>query len=678
MRLLSGNTFASKITLIVLLASSLASATLVGTFLAYDSVRAHEQLENRLSSLADILGQNSSAALDFDDRQAAEDVLLALRREASVVSACLYRPDGDLFAQYQREQGFHPCSPQLDRNPAPPGYTRVIASMGHRNDVAGTLLVESDQSEIQLRLRNLLEVAAALLVIALLVGGVAGNLLQRKISRPIRDLVDAMREVKAKHNFAIRVVPGDTSEIGELGMGFNGMLSELEKRATEKREFEAQLKFQATNDELTKLPNRRLLIDRLEHALAVAERHQEKVALLYIDLDGFKLVNDSLGHTVGDELLVNVAARLSARVRKADTLARLGGDEFAVVLSGPDLESRAGRIADELLESLKQGFEIGEHEITIAASIGVSFYPQNGENAALLLQNADSAMYGAKRAGKNCVMYFSEDIGASVRERLNLETQLRAALAHGGIHVEYQPQFEIGTLRLLGFEALARWTHPTLGKIPPDKFIPIAEESGLIIPLGAYIMECACRQAKQWQSISANRLEVAVNVSSIQFLRDAFADEVEAVLHRTGLEPDFLQIELTESVMLSGLHRVTESMHRLAASGISMAIDDFGTGYSSLSYLPKLPFRVLKIDRTFVSEIGLRPELEAMVHSLVTLAHNLDMRVVVEGVETEQQLAIMADLGCNAIQGFLLGRPTADPSAVILQQSDPTACINVG
>ena len=675
MQLPSGKTFASKATLMMLIASSLASATLVGTFLAYDSVRAHFQLESRLSSIADIVGQNSSAALDFDDRQAAQEVLLALQKDASIVSACLYQPSGELFAQYQRQQGAKPCSSELDRGAAPPGCIRVIRSVKHRNDLAGMLLLVADLSEIQLRWRQLVEVTGGLLMIALIVGGVSGNLLQRRISRPIDRLVNAMRQVTTKHNFAIRVVPGDTREIAELGAGFNGMLSELEKHAAEKREFEAVLARQATNDDLTGLPNRRLLTDRLSHALALAERHHQQVALLYIDLDGFKLVNDSLGHSVGDELLIEVAARLNARVRKSDTLARLGGDEFAVVLSGPGVEQRSWSIASTLLESLQPAFNIGEHEITIGASIGVSLYPQHGATAAELLQNADSAMYGAKRTGKNRVKCFSDEFGASVRERMNLETQLRAALAHGGIHVEYQPEYEIGSSHIVRFEALARWTHPTLGRITPSKFIPIAEESGLIVPLGAYIMECACREAKRWQSISPHRVQVAVNVSSMQFQRETFIDEVEAILRHTGLEPGLLQLELTESVMLSGVQRVTEGLNRLAAFGVTLAIDDFGTGYSCLSYLSQLPFHALKIDRSFVNEIGIRPELEAMVHSMITLAHNLGMRVIAEGVETDKQLELLAQLGSNEIQGYLLGHPTPNPAALLgscSEQSAPT------
>jgi diguanylate cyclase len=661
-------------TLMMLVASGLSTVTLMGTFLAYDSVRAHSQLQNHLSSLANIVGQNSSAALDFDDQKAAEEVLLALRSEVTIVSACLYRPSGELFAQYQRQPVFHECGKQIASNSTRQGYIQVIRPVEYRNDFAGTLRVESDLSEIKSRQKRLLQVTAALLVISLVVGGIAGYLLQRRISRPIRDLSEAMREVTAQHNFAVRVTPHDASEIGQLGLGFNSMLTELEKRAEEKREFEALLKHQATNDELTGLPNRRLLADRLSHALAVAERYGEKVALLYIDLDGFKLVNDSLGHSVGDELLVNVAARLNARVRKSDTLARLGGDEFAVVLAGPDLENQAGKIAAAVLQSLEPAFNIGEHEITIGASIGVSFYPDHGDNAALLLQNADSAMYRAKREGKNRIRYFSEDIGASVRERLGLENQLRAALAHGGIHIEYQPEFEIGTRRIVRFEALARWTHPTLGRIPPVKFIPIAEESGLIVPLGSYIMERACREAVHWQSLSPTPIQVAVNVSSIEFLRDSFVDDVENILRRTGLKPGLLQIELTESVMVSGIERVVESMYRLTKLGVYLAIDDFGTGYSCLGYLPRLPFHCLKIDRSFVSEISSRPELEAMVHSLITLAHDLNMCVIVEGVETEQQLSLLARLGGNVIQGYLLGRPTADPSAVLQEHFAPALC----
>jgi diguanylate cyclase (GGDEF)-like protein len=439
------------------------------------------------------------------------------------------------------------------------------------------------------------------------------------------------------------------------------MLAELEKRAEDKRAFEAQLKHQALNDDLTGLPNRRLLADRLSHALDVALRAEHQVALVYIDLDGFKLVNDSLGHAVGDLLLQQVSERLRSRVRASDTLARLGGDEFAVVLAGVNALEQAAAVAETLLGILAPPFTIDEHEITITASIGVSVFPGNGTTPVELLQQADGAMYAAKRMGKNRMMVFSNELGASIRERLHLETQLRSALAHGEIVVQYQPEFDVRTRKLVRFEALARWTHRTLGPIAPAKFIPIAEETGLIVPLGLYIMEMACAEAVRWQAVAGYPIQVAVNVSSIQAVRETFVEEVAATLRDTHLDPRLLQIELTESVMLNGATRVGEALNRLAALGVSLAIDDFGTGYSCLSYLPKLPFDALKIDRSFVNELGERREVDAMVHSLVMLAHNLGMRVIAEGVETEEQMGLITRIGCNEVQGYLLGRPTSDP-----------------
>lgn len=407
------------------------------------------------------------------------------------------------------------------------------------------------------------------------------------------------------------------------------------------------------------------MADRLNHALASATRDLSCVALLYIDLDGFKLVNDSLGHSVGDLLLADVAKRLQSRVRDSDTLARLGGDEFAIILSGVRSKEQPGRIGEQLLEALGAPFSIEGHEIRIGASIGISLFPDHGISSVLLLQNADSAMYAAKRAGKNQVAYFSEDLGTSVRERLNLEHELRYALEHGEISVHYQPEFELGTYDIVRFEALARWSHPTLGQIPPAKFIPIAEESGLIVELGAYVLELACREAVRWQSTNSHPIQVAVNVSSIQFARATFVDEVVEVLRSSGLSPTLLQIELTESVIVNGMEHVTQAMSRLSKLGVGMAVDDFGTGYSSLSYLPNLPFHALKIDRSFISELEHRPELKAMIRSLVMLAHSLGMKVIAEGVETRGQLDLIEKLGGNEVQGYLLGKATAEPMAFI-------------
>ncbi len=661
------SSFAHKMTLLALLTSSIVSIILMAAFLGYDSVSARAQLHNRLTSLADIVGQNSAAALVFDDRAAAVEVLQALRAENSIVSACLYQSSGELFAQYGRRVGLRACPAPLQNEPAAESdFLRVRSAITHQGDLVGTLLLQSDLQEIQQRWRHLLRVTCWLLLVALLVGGVAGSLLQRRISQPVGALATAMQQVTERQDFSARVQPSGCDEIARLGAGFNSMLRELERQAAEKKAFAAQLQHQALNDDLTGLPNRRLLTDRLSHALAVAHRQELEVALVYVDLDGFKLVNDSLGHAVGDLLLRQAAHRLQSRVRQSDTLARLGGDEFAVVITGKRAGPDAAEVSAALLEVLTPPFLIEDHEIAISASIGISLFPENGATPLLLLQQADSAMYAAKKVGKNRIVYFSRELGASVRERLDLETQLRNALTNGEIVVWYQPEFDVASRRLIRFEALARWRHPVLGMISPGKFIPIAEETGLIVPLGRLVMETACREALRWQSTALEPVQVAVNVSSLQLIRDNFVEEVNGIIESTGLPPRLLQIELTESVMLRGAQSAAVTMHRLADLGVGLAIDDFGTGYSCLSYLPQLPFDALKIDRSFVSELGARPETEALVHSLVILAHKLGMRVIAEGIETEKQLERLAEIGTNEVQGFLLGRPTPDPLAFLL------------
>jgi len=490
-------------------------------------------------------------------------------------------------------------------------------------------------------------------------------------AKAILDLARAMRHVTVSKDFSRNVTVGKDYAIGQLGIAFNKMLGELKLREAAKQKAEEKLQHQALTDELTGLPNRRLLSDRLIQTLALAKREQNVIGVLYIDLDGFKMVNDSLGHRVGDLLLCQVTERLKSRIRLSDTLARLGGDEFTIILTKLNCKEDAENVGRGLLDVLIKPFVVENQEITISASIGISIYPEDSSDEIDLLQHADSAMYAAKRNGKNQLVYFTPELGSLVRERLSLENQLRGALARDEITIHYQPEFDISSGQLIRFEALARWIHPTLGTIPPTKFIPIAEESGLIIPFGAYIMERACVEAAHWQTIALVPIQIAVNVSSLQFMRESFVQEVSDVLGHSNLNPALLQIELTESVMLSGAEKAAETMKGLRALGVSIAIDDFGTGYSCLSYLPKLPFSALKIDRSFVRELESRPETRAMVQSLITLAHNLDMQVIVEGIETPEQLAMIRSFGANAVQGYLLGRPTADP-VNLLSQNNPT------
>ncbi|HEY1499647.1 MAG TPA: EAL domain-containing protein [Acidobacteriaceae bacterium] len=480
-------------------------------------------------------------------------------------------------------------------------------------------------------------------------------------AQAIRDLSGAMEQVSTAQQFDTQVSVRGSEEIAHLVVGFNTMLSELGQRDRAKRDAEARLQHMALIDDLTGLPNRRLLADRLSQNLAKARRENRKVALLYINLDGFKLVNDSLGHGIGDVLLGQVAERLKSRFRQSDTLARIGGDEFTLILDHVQNSNEAEKAAESVLDALKAPFEIDGRSIRITASIGISLFPDHGDEGGQLLQQADCAMSAAKKNGKNCVVQFGEDLGNAARERMTMEGELRHAIEAREINVYYQPEFDLATNTIVRFEALARWTHPELGSIPPLNFIPIAEESGLIVPLGAYVMERACADAVTWQRRTKRPIQVAVNVSSVQFARDTFVEEVEEILERTGLKPTLLQLELTESATLSGVERAAEIMRRLKSRGISIAMDDFGTGYSCLSYLPKLAFDALKLDRSFVNELIVRPETRAFVQSILLMAHNLHMKVIVEGIETKEQLELMRALGTNEAQGYLLGRPSPNP-----------------
>lgn len=488
----------------------------------------------------------------------------------------------------------------------------------------------------------------------------------------IGELSNALEKASTERRFELVTPMAASEHVAPLVAGFNTILTELQCRERAGKEAEARIRHLVVMDELTGLPNRRLLWDRLSQSLAKARREQRTIALLCIDLDGFKLVNDSFGHHVGDALLNQVAQRLRSRFRRSDTLARIGGDEFSLILDHLQKAADAEVAAKSLQELLTSPFEIDGHSIRITASIGISLFPDHGQEGGQLLQQADCAMYAAKRNGKNRIVQFGDGLGHAARERLMLEAELRRAIADQQIFIHYQPEFDLTTQSIVRFEALARWAHPKLGLIPPLSFIPIAEESGLIIPLGAWIMERACMDALVWQEQANRPIQVAVNVSSVQFARDSFSDEVEDILRRTGLPPGLLQIELTESATLTRLDHAAEMMRRMKNMGVSVAIDDFGTGYSCLSYLPKLSFDALKIDRSFVNELLVRPEMGAFVQSILTLAHNLHMKVIVEGIETKEQLDLIRALGTNEAQGYLLGRPSPNPVEQLRRGWTPT------
>jgi diguanylate cyclase (GGDEF)-like protein len=432
-----------------------------------------------------------------------------------------------------------------------------------------------------------------------------------------------------------------------------------------------QLAQQAHYDALTQLPNRLLFHDRLHQAMAHARRHRSKVAILWLDLDGFKRINDTLGHRSGDALLRLAAQRLQGCVREADTLARLGGDEFTVVLKDVRDLAAARLAAEEFLKVLRQPFRLDSHDLSIGASIGVSVYPDHGEDVTAVVKSADIAMYRAKALGKNRVETFDVSMADAERERLELEIELRAGIASEEFELYYQPQVDLDG-RLAGLEALVRWNHKAKGVVSPGWFIPMAETSGLIVPLGAWVLRRACLQCREWMDLGLAVPTLAVNVSTVQLTQSEFAAYVKQCLDEVHLAPEHLELEITESSFLSDAVETNQQIERIRALGVNISIDDFGTGYSSLSYLHRLPVDRLKIDRSFVRDINnVSAGTASVVRAIVVMAHSLDLSVVAEGVESAEQLEAIREAGCDFAQGFYFYRPLpVDVTARLLASSE--------
>ncbi len=426
---------------------------------------------------------------------------------------------------------------------------------------------------------------------------------------------------------------------------------------SERKEAEDRIRQLAEFDLLTRLPNRALLHDRLTQAIAIAEREKKRVAVLVIDMDRFKTVNDSLGHATGDEILQEVAARLRRLVRQSDTVSRMGGDEFAVVLTALDQPANALPVIRKIREALGEPYLIRNQDFHITPSIGVSLFPDNGSDAETLIKNADAAMYHAKDEGRNNFQFFTADFNQWATNRLHIENGLRHALARNELVLHYQPQVDLATLRIVGCEVLLRWQPQGQAPIPPDRFIPIAEDTGLIVPIGAWVLDEACRQLAEWDAQGAAPMRLAVNVAVPQLRQPDFVGYVRDTLARHGLSSERLEIEVTESVLLDQDERIRYTLEGLVELGIMLSLDDFGTGYASLSYLRNFRFDVLKIDRSFVSELHRNPDDITLIRAIISIARDMSLLTIAEGIESTEQRAILNDLGCRVGQGYHFSRP---------------------
>ncbi|HJV95014.1 MAG TPA: EAL domain-containing protein, partial [Albitalea sp.] len=547
---------------------------------------------------------------------------------------------------------------------------RVEATLRHReNELRAIIEAEPECVKIMSADGILLQMNAAGLAMMearaeQAIGKPIWQLLMPEHREPYRQLTEnVLRGEKGKLEFEIVGLKGthrwlETHAVRLVGDG-NGapMLLSVTRDITERKLAERRLSYLAHNDHLTGLPNRMQFIEHLEQAIAEADHNERLVGIVFLDLDRFKYINDSLGHQAGDMLLQELAVRLNGAVRRGDTVARFSGDEFALVLADMAHVDDATRVAQKILDVFKQPFRLSGHELFLTASLGITLYPFDDRDAPGLLRNADVAMYRAKESGRNSYQFYVAEMTAKVTERLSLENDLRSALERGELLLHYQPIADCKTGRLFGMEALLRWNHPSRGLISPLQFIPLAEETGLIVPIGEWVLRAACEQCKAWHKLGYPSLNVAVNLSARQFHRHDLAASIYNILQATGLNPASLTLELTESLIMQQADASIAALRELKARDMRLSVDDFGTGYSSLSYLKRFPIDTLKIDKSFVRDIPGDADDAAIAGAVITMAHSLGLKVVAEGVETAEQLRFLHEHGCDTMQGYYFSRP---------------------
>lgn len=508
--------------------------------------------------------------------------------------------------------------------------------------------------------------AIAMIALAAVMGLVIARIVSLRIEGSVAQLIAFSRRV-ASGDFSARAPQGRDDEFGILAKAMNQMAESIENSNVLLESSADTLKHQATHDALTGLPNRALLEDRLKQAISYADRYARLMTVVFINLDGFKMVNDSLGRKAGDELLKAMAARMSQCLRSVDTVVRTGGDEFVVVLyDRPGDGTEIAPALQRLLDAIALPVQIDGQAVQVTGSMGVATYPADGADADALVMNADAAMYRAKASGRNNFQFYAAEMSGTSRDRLAMREGLRHAIARGELHLAYQPKVDMGSGEVIGVEALVRWQHPERGLVSPTDFIPLAEETGLIVPIGEWVLRTACFQHMAWQRAGLPAFGVSVNVSARQFRERTLIEQVARALADSGLEARFLELELTESMVMDDLESALLSMKALQAMGVQLSIDDFGTGYSSLSALKRFPIARLKIDRAFVRDIPDDDEDKAIAKAIISLGHELNLKVIAEGVENEQQLEFLRANGCDEMQGYLFSPPVSPAQLAVL------------
>jgi diguanylate cyclase (GGDEF)-like protein len=657
-RMLNNLRLRTKLSLVVIASTLMASLLLfvAVTLLEYHDSR--HRVEERAQGLARVLAQNVRAPLSFEDPAAASRVLEGLGAVPEVRWAALLDMQSAVFAAYALRDSKLPSMADLVRLVAEDAAGVATGVLVHTVElvrvdgaVVGRLVLCTDAAPaFSATLTRALLVLMGAAVIGLLASAAAVKV-QDSMVQPIAGLADVMHDVSRTHAYRTRVSTSRSDEVGALYDGFNLLLGELEARDTVLQRQQARLFTLAHVDAVTGLSNRHHFRMMLDEALTRLSGHP--FALLCLDLDRFKTVNDALGHDVGDHLLALVGQRLKALSRQGDMVARLGGDEFAMILRNVADPQEVQRIADRVLAALCASVDIDGLTVPLGVSVGMVLAPRDGDQPEQLLKNADLALYSAKASGRGRACFYDASMSAGVVRRLQLERALRSAIMLDQLSVVYQPQVDLASRAVIGFEALVRWKHPELGDVRPDEFIAVAEDAGLINEIGAWVLEQACMVAATWPA----HLSVAVNLSAVQVMTQDLPLLIERVLAATGLPAARLEVEITESVLLNETEATLAQLHGLNRLGVRIALDDFGTGYSSMAYLRRFPFDKLKIDRCFVKALTTEPDARVIVHAIIDMATGLHMKTLAEGVEREAEMAALLEEGCEEVQGYLVSRP---------------------
>ncbi len=648
-------------------------ATMV-SFLVYSYFSFYQDSRERLGTLSEIIGADIGAALAFADDQGVNKSLAAFKADSSINQIVVLNSQDQVSAFYHQKMDKMPGDLQQHlkelRSKARkyffvlnPVLEKPICRDGIR---LGSVIIEQGEHVITRKLAATTGISVMILLFSLLFSYLLAERFQRLITEPVSAMASTMQEVSCTKDYSKRVLTSDIDEMGRLATHFNEMLAEIERRDITLIKRQDELYKLANFDSLTGLPNRALYSDRLEQAVRRAARTEEHLAVLFIDLDNFKMINDTHGHQIGDRFLQETAVRLAAGTRVDDTLARLGGDEFSVFLQDVKSTENAIMIARKHVKNLFPHYQIEDKNLFASASVGIAIFPEHGTTAESLLKNADSAMYLAKEKGKNNVELFTDSLDVELSEKLTLSTDLRKALERGEFELFYQPRINLAHNSWASAEALLRWHHPDLGMISPDTFIPLAVQTGLILPIGEWVLREACRQLREWHCQGFPLPRVSVNVSPLQLQRQDLLGIVKDTLAANDLSPQSLELEIVESALMEDMSHSITVLKELRNYGVKISIDDFGTGYSSLSYLHILPVDILKIDRSFLWQVHESKEDEQIFAAIIAISLSLGLEVVTEGVENIEHEQILKKYSCHEAQGFYYARPL--PAVELLQR----------